>query len=188
MKLYHFRELTIGHTLLAKQNNKIGERIVGSIDEINNEISPAECQFYDAVKIAGVEQVEVAVVNGLMSIGSPMQVAKTKRMEILLRIAVTDQIKEAINRVGVKPNTTIAGVVVVGDNPEIVVGAITKIVKKLGCEELGVEALDRELENRLPELIKLYGIDTNYLDRIQARSRGEAFKLALFQKISTIRL
>ncbi len=181
MLLYKIKEYVIAVVVVETKNS---ENIVDKLDEINREISPDECQFFNPDNIMGRDHIEAAIVNGILSFNSPTRAAKTLRMEILLKLAATDQIKEAIKRIGINKNSKEIGIIVISKDENKVKESIKRILQHLG------EAAEKELAERddVDRLARVFGISDKELKAIQAGSRAEAFKMALFHRMATARL
>jgi len=156
------------------------------LEELNVAVHPNECQLFDADKVIDVEHVEAAVVNAALSFRSKSRVAKSLRLEFLLRLAATDQISEALRLVGVGRETGRIGVCVFGGSPGEVEEAARRLLTTLQGEE---DELERAMdEDRFMGIMRTYRIEERQMQSVQASSRFEALKLLVMQKMATSHL
>ncbi|MDW8084039.1 MAG: KEOPS complex subunit Cgi121 [Candidatus Caldarchaeum sp.] len=122
---------------------------------------------------------DAAIVTAMLAFGSQKQKAKTLANEVLLRLAATTQIDDAIAKAGLPPNSREALYVVVADNPEDAVAMARKIVEAAGGVERGLD------ENPdIEKIVEAYGIEREQLAAVQAKTEKEAVKLLIIQKMS----
>jgi tRNA threonylcarbamoyladenosine modification (KEOPS) complex Cgi121 subunit len=98
-------------------------------------------QFFDAELIASQEHLYFAVLNALQAFQNKTNISKSLAMETMLYASAQRQIQKAIQRGGIKPETTSMAVIIIGENPkqiETVLQAITECV--------GVEPDEKVLE------------------------------------------
>jgi len=103
--------------------------------------SHADIQFFDAELIASQEHLYFAVLNALQAFQNKTNISKSIAMETMLYASAQRQIQKAIQRGGIKPETTSMAVIIIGENPkqiETVLQAITECV--------GVEPDEKVLE------------------------------------------
>ena len=113
----------------------------GFLKASRKETSHADIQFFDAELIATQEHLHFAVLNALQAFQNKTNVSKSPAMETMLYASAQRQIQKAIQRCGIKPETTSMAVIIVGENPtqlETVLQAITACV--------GVEPDEKVLE------------------------------------------
>ncbi|MCS7136743.1 MAG: KEOPS complex subunit Cgi121 [Candidatus Caldarchaeum sp.] len=122
---------------------------------------------------------DAAIVTAMLAFGSQKQKAKTLANEVLLRLAATTQIEDAIAKAGLSPNSREALYVVVADNPEDAAAQASKIVEAAGGVEKGL-ADNPDIE----KIVEAYGIKREQLAAVQAKTEKEAVKLLIIQKMS----
>ena len=96
-------------------------------------------QLVDLEKVPGSRYLLLATYNALKSFGSKQPIARTLNMEILLYIAATRQIQDAVVRVGVTPHTEKAGVVLIGESADQLLKtaeALRELLKTDSMDEL----------------------------------------------------
>jgi len=74
-------------------------------------------QFFDARLIAGWEHLFFAALNALKAFESGVNVSNSLALEILLFASAQRQIKRAVELLGIKPETSVAAVLVMAETP-----------------------------------------------------------------------
>ncbi|MCS7133568.1 MAG: KEOPS complex subunit Cgi121 [Candidatus Caldarchaeum sp.] len=137
-------------------------------------------QLIDPATVMSWDVIDAAVVDAVLAFGTQMQKAKTLVNEVLLRLAATTQVEEAISKAGLSPGSEKALYVVAGDKRETVVETATKIIEMAGGKETTLN------ENPdVEEIIKHYGIDRRQIEAVQAKERKEAVKLLVIQRMAS---
>lgn len=91
-------------------------------------------QIFNADLIAKEEHLYFAVLNALSAFRSRTNLSKSLAMETMLYAASERQIQKAIQSVGIKPDTTNAALVIIGEKPEIIELALKEIKDCLQTE------------------------------------------------------
>jgi len=76
-----------------------------------------DVQFFDASFIATEEHIYFAVLNALEAFQNKTNISKSLAMETMLYASAQRQINKAIQRCGIKPETTSMAVVIIGEDP-----------------------------------------------------------------------
>jgi tRNA threonylcarbamoyladenosine modification (KEOPS) complex Cgi121 subunit len=76
-----------------------------------------ELQFFDAELVATQEHLYFAVLNALQAFQNKTNISKSLAVEAMLYASAQRQIRKAIQRCGIKPETTSIAVVIIGENP-----------------------------------------------------------------------
>lgn len=97
MKLYKLRDYVVAVKIVRAYNRGKVRQLVDNLDKINSEMGEAEVQLFNAENILDEEHVKIALVNAVMSFNSPNRAARTLRMEMLLKLAATDQVLSLIH-------------------------------------------------------------------------------------------
>ena len=92
-------------------------------------------QFFDADLIATPDHLYFAVLNTLEAFKNKTNVSKTHAMETMLYTSAQRQIKRAIDRCGIKPQTTKMAVILIGEDPGEIEFALEAITKNVGTEQ-----------------------------------------------------
>jgi len=132
-----------------------------------------EVQFFDASLIATQKHLYFAVLNALQAFHNQTNISKSLSMETMLYASAQRQIQKAIQRCGIKPETTSMAVAILGEDPtqlKTMLDAITT------C--MGVEPDETELEmSKLKEhkIIKTFQITEQELKAVmKGENRQEA--------------
>lgn len=90
-----------------------------------------DLQFFDAELIATKEHLYFAILNALQAFQNKTNISKSLAMEALLYASAQRQIQRAIQRCGIKPETTSMAVIIIGQYPtqlKTMLGAISTCV------------------------------------------------------------
>ena len=79
--------------------------------------SSSDLQFFDADLIATEEHLYFATLNALQAFQSKTNISKSLAMETMLYASAQRQIQKAIQRSGIKPQTTNIAVIIIGEDP-----------------------------------------------------------------------
>ena len=75
-----------------------------------------DVQFFDAQLIATQEHLYFAALNALQAFQNKTNISKSLAMETMLYASAQRQIQKAIQRCGIKPQTTNMAVIIIGEN------------------------------------------------------------------------
>lgn len=152
-------------------SSQLVDKVLKTLDNtqfINPEV-PFDWDVFDA-----------ALVNALLVYGTPRQRARTIPNEVLLRLAATTQLEEAIRRVGVREGLDAAVFLTVSDSINEALDTASKIVELTGKLT--------DLPNRAgktEDMIRFYGLDERQLAAVQADSREQAVKMLVIQRMAS---
>jgi tRNA threonylcarbamoyladenosine modification (KEOPS) complex Cgi121 subunit len=93
-----------------------------------------ELQFFDADLVATQEHLCFAVLNALQAFQNKTNISKSLAVEAMLYASAQRQIRKAIQRCGIKPETTSVAVVIIGENPAQVKTLLEAIAICVGAE------------------------------------------------------
>jgi tRNA threonylcarbamoyladenosine modification (KEOPS) complex Cgi121 subunit len=96
-----------------------------------------QVQFFDAELIATREHLYFAIMNALQAFKGKTNISKSSAMETMLYASAQRQIQKAIERCGIKPQTTSIAVVVIGDNQMQIETFQQTFTKYIGVEPDG---------------------------------------------------
>jgi tRNA threonylcarbamoyladenosine modification (KEOPS) complex Cgi121 subunit len=91
-------------------------------------------QFFDAELIATQEHLYFAVLNALQAFQNKTNISKRQAMETMLYASAQRQIQKAIQRCGIKPETTSMAVIIIGENPTQLKTVLQAITASVGVE------------------------------------------------------
>lgn len=150
------------------------------MDQVLGELGkrfPEVCmQLVDLNEVAGSRYLLLAVLNAMKSFQSKQPIAKTLSMEVLLYVAASRQISEAINRVGVTNKTDRVAALAVGASQEEVRGAgefLSQLLKQPSNDEL----VDRWTQARVESVRSVFGIGEKEIGAVIRK--GEKIEAAI---------
>jgi len=93
-----------------------------------------DMQFFDAELIASQRHLYFAALNALQAFQNKTNISKSPAMETMLYASAQRQIQRAIQRCGIKPETTTMAVLVIGEKPIALQSFLKAISEYLGME------------------------------------------------------
>ncbi|BAJ51100.1 conserved hypothetical protein [Candidatus Caldarchaeum subterraneum] len=139
-----------------------------------------DAQVFDADSILDWDVFDAALMNAVLAVKASRQRARSLSTEVLMRLAATTQIREAIAKVGLKPGSMRAVFLVVGSSREQVEEKGAKVLSLAGGGETDLPK--NPDQTRFEEL---YGVSEKVYKSVQAKTSIEALKLAIMQKIAS---
>jgi len=100
-----------------------------------------DLQFFDAQLIATQEHLYFAALNALQAFQNKTNISKSPAMETMLYASAQRQIQKAIQRCGIKPETTSMAVIIIGEDPT----QLKNLLEAIGAC-VGVEPDEKVLE------------------------------------------
>lgn len=132
-----------------------------------------DLQFFDAELIAAPEHLYFAVLNALQAFQGSTNISKSLAMETILYASAQRQIQKAIQRCGIKAETTSMAVVIIGCNPAQVTGLLGKVTECMGGQP--DEKVLELTELKAQKIIEAFQISEEELSTVSSgRSRFEA--------------
>ena len=131
-----------------------------------------DMQFFDAELIASQEHLYFAALNALQAFQNKTNVSKSPAMETMLYASAQRQIKRAIQRSGIKPETKNMAVLIIGEKQS----PIQFLLKELS-DCVGVEPDEKVLEmseEKEKKIIKTFQITDEELKTIMKNNDYEA--------------
>jgi tRNA threonylcarbamoyladenosine modification (KEOPS) complex Cgi121 subunit len=139
---------------------------------INQKFPNAHFQLVDLNKVPGSRYLFLATMNAMKSFSSK-PISKSLGMEILLYIAASRQIIEAIRLVGVAPNTEKIAVILVGITEEDLRGAVDLLSRTIG-QECNDELIDSWSKERIRNVRAVFQIGPKELKSTLRKNETEA--------------
>ena len=96
--------------------------------------SSVDVQFFDAELIASQQHLYFAALNALQAFQNKTNLSKSLAMETMLYASAQRQIQRAIERSGIKPETTAMAVLIICDEPTRMQVVLEAISKHVGME------------------------------------------------------
>ena len=93
-----------------------------------------DLQFFDAQLIATQEHLYFAVLNALQAFQNKTNISKSLAMETMLYASAQRQIQKAIQRCGIKPETTSMAVIIIGEDQIQIKTMLEAISTHIGVE------------------------------------------------------
>ena len=93
-----------------------------------------DLQFFDAELIATQEHLYFAVLNALQAFRNKTNISKSLAMETMLYASAQRQIQKAIQRCGIKPETTNMAVIIIGEDQTQLKTMLEAITACVGVE------------------------------------------------------
>jgi tRNA threonylcarbamoyladenosine modification (KEOPS) complex Cgi121 subunit len=129
----------------------------------------ADVQFFDAELIATQQHLYFAALNALQAFQNKTNISKSPAMETMLYASAQRQIQKAIQRCGIKPQTTKMAVLIIGENPASLKFVLEAISKCVGAEpDESVLELSREKEKRIIEVFQITNEELKTLTQKEA--------------------
>ncbi|MCX8171162.1 MAG: KEOPS complex subunit Cgi121 [Candidatus Bathyarchaeota archaeon] len=157
---------------------------VKDVDDLFNLIGSgsktSHVQVLDAELVAGFEHVYFAVLNALKAFKSGINISKNLSIEILLFASGQDQIRRAIEILGVKRTTKKIVVVIVSDSREEALSTLNAISNIINGEaDYSVIELNEE---KISAIINAFGISRCELESSMRNSLENALKNVLVER------
>jgi tRNA threonylcarbamoyladenosine modification (KEOPS) complex Cgi121 subunit len=134
---------------------------LGTVDQVQREIQeryPEVCvQLVDLNQVAGSRYLLLATLNATKSFQSKHPISKTLGMEILLYLAASRQINEAIGKVGLRGETSQIAALAVGATPQEVASA-GELLGQLLKQPCNDELVDQWTPHRVESVESVFGI------------------------------
>lgn len=144
-----------------------------------------ELQFFDADLIATDRHLYFATLNGLQAFKNKVNISKSLSMETMLYASAQRQIHKAIQRCGIKQETTRMAALVAGDDPTQVKNVLQSINDSVGVEpDDGVLAMTKAKERRICEVFE---ISKNEVEAVMKNNdHGEAVVSLVIERIALL--
>ncbi len=175
MRIVRFGDVVAAVLLLETEPIK---DVGGLLARLNESSQGCEVQLFNPDILVDWEHFDAALVSAVISFTS-IGLARRLGMEILMRLAATDQATQAISFAGVSDGSHKVGLLVLGGDPEQV-GRVSESAR----QHIDGRCVSLESSADRVEHIAA-GYDVRAGPHIQARDRSEALKLAIIQRIAT---
>jgi len=157
---------------------------IGSVEEflglIKAKSGSCQVQVLDAAYVAGFEHIYFAVLNALKSFKLGLNISKSLAVEILLYASGQDQIKRAIEILGVKQSFQNIALVIVADSRDEAISALKEISKVINGE--ADQSVIDLTEEKIQGIINSFGISNLELDASMRGSLKDALKHILIER------
>ncbi|MEM1515605.1 MAG: KEOPS complex subunit Cgi121 [Candidatus Bathyarchaeia archaeon] len=161
---------------------------IDNVDSVLNIIRTnsggSHIQILDADYIAGFEHIFFAVLNALKAFNSGYNITKSVAMEILLFASAQDQIKKAIEILGVKERTRNVALVIVAEKRDEALLALNSITNALGWEadQNVIELTDEKIQS----IISTFKISPLEIEASMRGSLKNAIKNVIIERAALL--
>jgi KEOPS complex subunit Cgi121 len=125
---------------------------------------PVDIQFFDAKYIATQEHLYFAAQNALQAFKNKTNISKTPAVETLLYASAQRQIQKAIDRSGIKPQTTNMAAVLIGDDPDKIEALKQEVSACVGLEP--DESVLEMTKDKLEKIRKAFEITDKEIETV----------------------
>lgn len=158
--------------------------VENTLNLIRARVGSCQFQILDASMVAGFEHIYFAVLNALKSFRSGLNISKSLAIEMMTFASGQDQIREAIEVLGVKPGLQNIAVAVIADSRDEAFAALNNILDLLGGErDDGVIELTEE---KIPFMVERFNISSSELEAFMRGSLKDALKGAIIERMALL--
>ena len=130
-------------------------------------------QFFDAELIATQEHLYFAILNTLEAFKNKTNVSKSPAMETMLYSSAQRQIQRAIDRCGIKPQTTKMAVILIGEDPGEIELAVKEIAKTVGAEpDISVLEMTKDKEEKIIKAFEITEEELRTVMKVNCREKA----------------
>jgi tRNA threonylcarbamoyladenosine modification (KEOPS) complex Cgi121 subunit len=130
-------------------------------------------QFFDAELIATQEHLYFAILNTLEAFKNKTNVSKSPAMETMLYSSAQRQIQRAIDRCGIKPQTTKMAVILIGEDPGDIELAVKEIAKTVGAEpDISVLEMTKAKEEKIIKAFEITEEELRTVMKVNCREKA----------------
>lgn len=133
--------------------------------------SNVQIQFFDARFVATWQHLYFAALNALTAFENKRNISKSLAMESMLYASAQGQIRKAMKLLGIKPNMSEIAVLVIGENVESAISALSLVLKQVeGERDDTILELSRE---KAIAIRKIFDISDVELETVMGRDGFE---------------
>jgi tRNA threonylcarbamoyladenosine modification (KEOPS) complex Cgi121 subunit len=140
------------------------------LHEVKERIGEIHVQFFDASLVAGFDHLRFAALNALNAFKSKVNVSNSLAMETLLCASARRQIKEALNLVGIKPDTRRVVVLILTVSRKQASGVVGIVSELIGGKR--DDSVVEFTEDKMSELMKMFDVSKVELEAKTERKSG----------------
>jgi tRNA threonylcarbamoyladenosine modification (KEOPS) complex Cgi121 subunit len=144
-----------------------------------------ELQVFDAELIATSRHLYFAVLNALHAFRNKTNLSKSLAVETMLYASAQRQIQRAIQRCGIKPQTQIMAVTIIGQDPAEIYSLLRKISLCVGAEpdETMLEMTAAKLE-KIKEVFQIKNEEINAV--MKSESQNDAVVSLVVERVAML--
>ena len=143
-----------------------------------------EIQFFDAQLIATQEHLYFAVLNALQAFKNKTNRSKSPAMETMLYASAQRQILKAIDRCGIKPQTTTMAVSIIGDDPNQIENTLEAISECVGSKP--DEAVLELTKSKEAKIRKAFEITDEELKTLECNDEKRAITDLVIEQVALL--
>lgn len=166
------------------KNVKIRYDIDEFLSLIRSKAGSCHIQVLDASLVAGFEHLYFAVLNALKSFEAGLNISRSLAVEVLLFASGQDQIRRAIEILGVKPSSCNVALIIVADNHGEAVSALNNISDFLGGER--DQSVIELTEEKISTIVRKFNISEAELEASMRGSLKDALKSVIIERAALL--
>lgn len=141
-------------------------------------------QVLDAALIAGFEHIYFAVLNALKSFKAGLNISRSPAVEVLLFASGQNQIKRAIEILGVKPSSSSAALIIIANDRAGAIATFNYISNLLGGER--DQSVIELTDEKIPGIIEAFNISRLEIEAFMRASLKDAVKSILIERAALL--
>jgi tRNA threonylcarbamoyladenosine modification (KEOPS) complex Cgi121 subunit len=144
-----------------------------------------DIQFFDATLIASQQHLYFAALNAMQAFQNKTNISKTLAMETMLYASAQRQIQKAIQRLGIKPQTTALAVIIVGEDTAQIKMMLEEVSVFVGAEpDEGVLEVSKFKEQKIIETFQITNQELNTV--MKNENRSEALVNLIIERVALL--
>ncbi len=141
-------------------------------------------QVLDAALIAGFEHIYFAVLNALKSFKTGLNVSRSPAVEVLLFASGQNQIKRAIEILGVKPSSSSVALIIIADDRAEAIATFNYVSNMLGGDR--DQSVIELTDEKIPGIIEAFNISSLEIEASMRASLKDAVKSILIERAALL--
>jgi len=151
---------------------------------VRSKAGSCHIQVLDASLVAGFEHLYFAVLNALKSFESGLNISKSLAVEILLFASGQDQIRRAIEILGVKPSSSDIALIIVADSRDKAISVLNNVSDVLDGEK--DQSVIELTDEKLSTIMRKFNISEAELEASMRGSLKDALKSILIERAALL--
>ncbi|MEM1586554.1 MAG: KEOPS complex subunit Cgi121 [Candidatus Bathyarchaeia archaeon] len=177
-------EILDKHLIVEGFKNVKIDNIENTLNMIRAKFRGCHIQILDADYVAGFEHIFFASLNALKAFKAGYNISKSLPIEILLFASGQDQIKNAIELLGVKETTQNIVVVIVAEKRDEALSALNFIINAFGWE--ADQSVINLTDEKIPHIIGAFKISQPELEASMRGSLKDAVESILIERAALL--
>ena len=151
---------------------------------VRSKAGSCHIQVLDASLVAGFEHLYFAVLNALKSFESGLNISKSLAVEILLFASGQDQIRRAIEILGVKPSSSDIALIIVAESRDKAISVLNNVSDVLDGEK--DQSVIELTDEKLSTIMRKFNISEAELEASMRGSLKDALKSILIERAALL--